>query len=201
MLTLISSFISMLNARIEGQFSSDPGTTWQTKVKWVPYMLLVNFYLFVSLALLITTIQWNLIFVLLLLTLVSWKTVNEQESFHKFFVRIGLHFLLIGCLTIITILINTYEDAIIWNLWATSIKLSELAIVKRKKYFNTISGVCISFGLFSLALEFVPLKIRERFYKQVEKDKNDDIHKENEEIHPLESDQNNAVFDQNGLNV
>ena len=83
----------------------------------------------------------------------------------------------------------------------TSIKLSELAIVKRKKYFNAISGVCISFGLFSLALEFVPLKIRERFYKQVEKDKNDDIHKENEEIHPLKSDQNNAVFDQNCLNV
>ena len=194
MLTLISSFISMLNARIEGGFSSHPGTTWQTKVKLVPYMLLVNFYLFVSLALLITTIQWNLIFVLLLLILVSWKTINEQVSFHKFIVRIGLHFLLIGCLTIITILVNTYEDAIIWNLWATSIKLSELAIVKRKKYFNTISGVCISFGLISLALEFFPLKLREFFYKQeVEKDKNDDIHQENEEIQPLKTDQNNAV--------
>ena len=202
MLTLISSFISMLNARIEGTFASKPGTTWQTKVKLVLPMLLINFYLYVSLALLITTIQWNMIFVLLLLILVSWKTINEQESFNKFIVRIGLHFLLIGCLTIITILVNTYEDAIIWNLWGTSIKLSELAIVKRKKYFNTISGMCISFGLISLALEFVPLKIRQCFYKQeVEKDKNDDIHHENEEIHPLKSDQNNAVFDQNDLNV
>ena len=117
-------------------------------------------------------------------------------------VLIGFHFLLIDSLTIITILVNTYEDAVIWNLWATSIKLSELAIVKRKKYFNTISGLCISCGLITLALEFVPLKIREFFYKQeVEKDKNDDIHKENEEIHPLKIDQNNAVFDQNGLNV
>ena len=194
MLTLISSFISLLNARIEGSFSSHPGTIWQTKVKLVPYMLLVNFYLFVSLALLITTIQWNMIFVKLLLILVSWKTINEQESFHKFIVRIGLHFLLIGCLTIITILINTYEDAIIWNLWATSIKLSELAIVKRKKYFNTISGICITFGLISLALEFFPLKLRKCFYKQeVEKDKNDDMHQENEEIQPLKTDQNNAV--------
>ena len=194
MLTLISSFISMLNARIEGRFSSHPGTTWQTKVKLVPYMLLVNFYLFVSLALLITTIQWNLIFVVLLLILVSLKTINEQESFNKFIIRIGLHFLLIGCLTIITILINTYEDAIIWNLWATSIKLSELAIVKRKKYFNTISGLCISCGLIALALEFVPLKVLEFFYKQeVEKDKNDDTHQENEEIQPLKTDQNNAV--------
>ena len=157
-------------------------------------MLLVNFYLFVSLALLITTIQWNVIFVVLLLILVSLKTINEQESFNKFIIRIGLHFLLIGCLTIITILINTYEDAIIWNLWATSIKLSELAIVKRKQYFNTISGVCISFGLISLALEFFPLKLRKCFYKQeVEKDKNDDIHQENEEIQPLKTDQNNAV--------
>ena len=201
MLTLISSFISMLNARIEGRFSSDPGTTWQTKVKLVPYMLLVNFYLFVSLALLITTIQWNMIFVVLLLILVSWKTINEQESFNSFIVRMGLHFLLIGCVTIITILVNTYENAIIWNLWASSIKLSELAIVKRKKYFNTISGLCISCGLIVLALEFVPVKVRERFYKQVEKDKNDDIHQEDEEIHPLKSDQNNAVFDQNDLSV
>ena len=120
---------------------------------------------------------------------------------NRFINMVGLHFLLIGCLTIITILVNTYEDAIIWNLWATSIKLSELAIVKRKKYFNTISGVCISFGLISLALEFFPLKLREFFYKQVEKDKNDDIHKENEEIHSFKSDQNNALFYQNGLNV
>ena len=192
MLTLISSFISTLNARIEGTFASNPRTTWQTKLKLVLPMLLINFYLFVSLALLITTIQWNMIFVLLLLILVSLKTINEQESFNKFIKLIGLHFLLIGCLTIITILVNTYEDAIIWNLWATSIKLSELAIVKRKKYFNTISGMCISFGLISLYF----------LYKQeVEKDKNGDIHQENEEIHPLKSDQNNAVFDQNDLNV
>ena len=144
-----------------------------------------------------------MIFVLVLLILVSWKTINEQESFNTFIVLVGLHFLLIGCLTIITILVNTYEDAIIWNLWATSIKLSELAIVKKKKYFNTISGLCVSFGLISLALEFVPpLKIGECFYKQeVEKDKNDDIHQENEEIHPLKSDQNNSVFDQNDLNL
>ena len=192
MLTLISSFISMLNARIEGTFASNPDTTWQTKVKLVLPMLLINFYLYVSLALLITTIQWNMIFVLLLLLLVSWKTINEQESFNKFIKLIGLHFLLIGCLTIITILVNTYEDAIIWNLWATSIKLSELAIVKRKKYFNTISGMCISFGLILLALEFK---------QEVEKDKNDDIQQESEDIHPLKSDQNNAVFDQNDLNV
>ena len=183
MLTLISSFISMLNARIVGPFSSNPRNTWQTKVKLVLYMLLVNFYLFVSLALLITTIQWNMIFVKLSLILVSWKTINEQESFHKFIVRIGLHFLLIGCLTIITILINTYEDAIIWNLWATSIKLSELAIVKRKKYFNIITGLCISCGLISLVFDYFFLQ------EEVEEDENYDNEQKNEEIHSLKNDQ------------
>ena len=140
MLTLISSFISMSNARIEGRFTSSPGTSWHTKVILVLPMLPVNFYLYVSLALLITTIQWNMIFFLLLLLLISWKTVlKEKESFHMEIVLIGFHFLLFGSLTIITILVNTYEDAVIWNLWATSIKLSELAIVKRKKYFNIMT--------------------------------------------------------------
>ena len=76
---------------------------------------------------------------LLLLFLISWKTVlKEKESFHMEIVLIGFHFLLIDSLTIITILVNTYEDAVIWNLWATS---SELAIVKRKKYFNIMTGL------------------------------------------------------------
>ena len=107
-------------------------------------MLLVNFYVYVSLALLI---QWNMIFFLLLLLLISWKTVlKEKESFHMEIVLIGFHFLLIGSLTIITILVNTFEDAVIWNLWATSIKLSELAIVKRKKILQLFQGTQITYG-------------------------------------------------------
>ena len=68
MSTLISSFISMSNARIEGRFTSSPGTSWHTKVILVLPMLPVNFYLYVSLALLITTIQWNMIFFLTFVT-------------------------------------------------------------------------------------------------------------------------------------
>ena len=190
MLTLISSFISIVNATIEGRFASDPRTSFETKAFYLVHngrlldVLLFTFYFYVTCALVITTIQWNMIFLLLLILLNGWKVRNTQKTFKIFFHRIGHFFLLIGSLTIVAILVNTYEDAIIWNLWATSITLSELAIVKRKKYFNIITGLCISSGLISLALDYFVLQ-------EVEEDENYDNEEENEEIHSIKSDQNN----------
>ena len=191
MLTLISSFISIVNAAIEGKFASHPRTSFETKAFLLVRhsdrlldVLLYTFYFHVTCALVITTIQWNMIFLLLLILLNGWKVRNTQKTFKIFFHRIGHFFLLIGSLTIVAILVNTYEDAIIWNLWATSITLSELAIVKRKKYFNIITGLCISSGLISLALDYFVLQ-------EVKEDENYDNEEENEEIHSIKSDQNN----------
>ena len=109
-------------------------------------------------------------------------------------VLIGFHFLLFGSLTIITILVNTYEDAVIWNLWATSIKLSELAIVKRKKYFNIMTWLCISCGLLSYALGFASQKLSKQ---ELEKEEID----VKEQGKPLKSDQSNTLLNQNNSNV
>ena len=189
-LTLMSSFLSIINAKIEGAFASNPRISFQTKAFYLVHsgrllllgVLLYTFYFYVTCALLITTIQWNMIFVLLLILLNGWKVINTQKKFKIFFHRIGFFLLLSGSQTIVAILVNTYEDAIIWNLWATSITLSELAIVKRKKYFNIITGLCISCGLISLALDYFCLQ-------EVEEDDNIDNDQKNEEIHSLKSDQ------------
>ena len=57
-------------------------------------------------------------------------------------------------LTIIAILVNCYVDTKIWNLWAEPVDLSELAIVKRINYFNTMVGVCLTSGVIYHAWEF-----------------------------------------------
>jgi len=49
-------------------------------------------------------------------------------------------------LIVIVILASCYPDTSIWNVWAESYKLSDLAIIK-KNYFNTISAICLSSGI------------------------------------------------------
>ena len=73
-------------------------------------------------------------------------------------------------LTIIAILVNCYVDTKIWNLWAEPVDLSQLAIVKRINYFNTIVGVCLTSGVIYHAWEFKRIFIDKKSQNSSEKD-------------------------------
>ena len=76
-------------------------------------------------------------------------------------------------LTIIAIFVNYFGNTNIWNLWAEEVKLSDLAIVK-KRYFNYIFASCILCGIISNVLHYyqvVPVQEKEEEANK-EKDSN-----------------------------
>ena len=158
-LTLASSLLSIAMAKIDNLFADKPQTTIYTKVSLLPMTLLTSISVQGSLALIFTIIELNLLFVLLVyICCVIFYGICcfTNKKLAKAQIIINRKCVITLILIILTIIVNFYEETTFWNLWAKPIKLSELAIVKRK-YFNTVSGVCISSTIISVVLKYIQI--------------------------------------------
>ena len=60
-LTLATSLLSIMNAKVDIMFADKPETPFMEKAKFWPYALFFSIFSWVSMSLIISTIQWNYI--------------------------------------------------------------------------------------------------------------------------------------------
>ena len=159
MFSLVSSLISMSIARMEGFLSDKPQAKIKTKAALLPMTLLASIYFSGSHALVITAIQWNVIFldgILGLEIIICWLLLifkRLSRANHAFNSQIILRLGFVITLTVISFYVNYDKETTFFNWWDEPIKLEELAIVK-KSYFNIVVGICIASAIISLILYY-----------------------------------------------
>ena len=181
LMTLASSLMSCVVATIESIFAHKPETSIEVKASFIPYALLQNIYIRMASALIISTTQWNVIFILLgasigfkIIEIVKTRHINTNltPATEQFVINIILYCAFAISLIVIAVLVNYFEETTIWNLWAEEVKISELAVVK-KGYFNYIFICCLLCGIFSNVLfyyQVMKLPIQEEEEANKERD-------------------------------
>ena len=103
-----------------------------------------------AMALIISTAQWNMIFIFISADIgsVIIKKIIRNPAKQEFPLSIIVFCAYAISLTVIAIIVNYFEETSIWNLWAKAVKLSDLAIVE-KGYFNYIFWCCLFCGIIS----------------------------------------------------
>ena len=89
LMTLASSLMSCVVATIEDIFAHKPKTSIEVKASFIPYALITNIYSQMTAALIISTIQWNMIFIIIGVV-VAWVGLaiicpcDIRKNFDKF---------------------------------------------------------------------------------------------------------------------
>ena len=157
LMTLASSLMSCVLAFIEDIFAHKPQTSIEVKASFIPLALFHQIYVRMTMALIISTTQWNMIFIIIGLAIgcsIIKVIIRNRAPEKKIFLTGIIQVCVFGTsLIVIAIIVNYFEETTIWNLWAEKVKLSDLAIVK-KKYFNYIFGCCLLCGIISMVLHY-----------------------------------------------
>ena len=157
MMTLASSLVSCAVASIEDIFAHKPETSIEVKASFIPYALSFNIYGKMAMAIIISTTQWNMIFLFIIFVigyLIIIKCIrNMADTKKQFILHIIIFCLYTITLTAIAIFVNYFGNTSIWNLWMKKVKLSDLAIVQ-KAYFNYIFASCLLCGIISNVLYY-----------------------------------------------
>ena len=157
-MTLASSLMSTVVSTIEDIFANKPQTSIEIKASFIPYALFYNIYERTASALIISTTQWNMIFIIIGagtgsgIGLALFKKGDlKKPAKLRLFINIILFCAYAITLTVIAILVNYFEETNIWNWGAKEVKLSDLAVVKYN-YFNYIFVSCLLSGIISQVL-------------------------------------------------
>ena len=199
-LTLASSLMSIVSAKIESHFAEKPQATMKTKASYLPLYLAFSFFNMVSMALMIATLRcYSFVIVIIINIVVSLKrclSSRLKTKSGRFFDSTTRFILQALSLIAVAILVNSFSSSVqiltftslegLKNVPISFIYLSDIDIVKNLCYFNTIFVLCLSSFAIYLPLQYfqvvVPKMEREEAKKTMQERENDANKNENESI-------------------